>query len=270
MDANPSHGPLGPEGTLHVASYNTHRAVGSDRRRNPERIASVLLDLKADVIGLQEVDWHHDIDEDESQFEYLSHLPGYRAIAGPNLRDHRGHYGNLLLTRLPISRVGRIDLSEPNREPRGAIDVDLAIGPGCLRIIATHLGLGLRERWRQASQLRETVAARPGTATLVLGDFNEWLPGNPTLRPLLTLGAATTRQATWPSSFPLLALDQIFAYSFPIVPEIRVFSSPVVRKASDHLPLVAEVQIGHILAEGCLVEGETPEKLGPLGAPQPR
>jgi len=224
---------------MRFASYNIHRAIGKDRRKDSARISAVIGELKADVIGLQEVDWHHDHDDGTSQFDYLAHLPGYLAFAGPNLRDHRGHYGNLLLSRLPMRQARRVDLSEANREPRGAIDVDLDAGGACLRLIVTHLGLGARERWRQAARLGSAVRRR-GQPTLLLGDFNEWIPGSPTLHPLLKLCMATAVPATYPSFRPFLALDRILACGFSSPPPVRTHASPLARQASDHLPVVSE------------------------------
>ena len=40
---------------LAVASYNVHRCIGADGHHAPARIAQVLRELDADVIGLQEV-----------------------------------------------------------------------------------------------------------------------------------------------------------------------------------------------------------------------
>ncbi len=41
---------------LRFASYNIHKAVGLDRKRDPERIMSVLREVDADIIALQEAD----------------------------------------------------------------------------------------------------------------------------------------------------------------------------------------------------------------------
>ena len=232
---------------MRFASYNIHRAIGKDRRRDSARISTVIGELQADVIGLQEVDWHHDHDDGASQFEYLAHMPGYLSFAGPNLRDHRGHYGNLLLTRLPMQRTRRMDLSEPNREPRGAIDADLDVGGACLRLIVTHLGLGTWERRRQTARLEEAVARRPGQPTLLIGDFNEWIPGSPTLRPLLKLCTTAAMPATYPAICPFLALDRILACGFSSAPRVRTHASPLARQASDHLPVVSEFEGGAIV-----------------------
>jgi len=225
---------------MRLASYNIHRAVGVDRRRDSARVGAVIGELRADVIGLQEVDWQHDHTVETSQFEYLTYLPEYVAIAGPNLRDHRGHYGNLLLSRFTVREVRRMDLSEPNREPRGAIDVDLDTRGEPVRVIVTHLGLGLGERRRQAARLRDAISDRPGHPTLLLGDFNEWIPGSPTLRPLLGRCGMTAAPSTYPSFWPVLSLDRIIACAFRSAPHIKRHNSPLARKASDHLPLLAQ------------------------------
>ena len=41
---------------IRVASYNIRKAVGLDRRRDPERILAILNELGADVVALQEAD----------------------------------------------------------------------------------------------------------------------------------------------------------------------------------------------------------------------
>ena len=228
---------------LRVATYNIHRAVGTDRQRNPARIAGVLGELRADVVGLQEVDWHDEPGRRHAQFEYLARLPGYAAVAGPNLRDHRGHYGNLLLTHLPIRAVRLHDLSLDGREPRGAVDVDLALGDGSLRVIVTHLGLRVRERWRQAWALRRLLQQTPDRPTVLLGDLNDWLPGSPTVRPLLALCASRRHPRTFPSRRPLLALDRILTRALPMPKPPVAHRSATACVASDHLPVVADLHL---------------------------
>jgi len=41
---------------LKFASHNIHKAVGLDARRDPDRIITVLREVDADVIALQECD----------------------------------------------------------------------------------------------------------------------------------------------------------------------------------------------------------------------
>jgi len=228
---------------LRFASYNVHRAVGSDRRRDLGRIAAVIGEVDADIVGLQEVDWQHDHNEEGARFELLSHLPGYQTVAGPNMRDHRGHYGNVLLTRVDVEEVRLVDFGPSKREPRGAIDVDCNVRGERLRIIVTHLGLGLLERWRQATRLRDIVSDRPGYPTVLLGDFNEWLRGSPTLRPLLEVCQTTAHPASYPSCWPIFSLDRILTHAVFSRPSARRHDTSLARKASDHLPVVADVEL---------------------------
>ena len=228
---------------LRVATYNIHRAIGTDHQRNPARIAGVLGELRADVVGLQEVDWHDEPGRRHAQFEYLARLPGYAAVAGPNLRDPRGHYGNLLLTHLPIRAVRLHNLSLDGREPRGAVDVDLALGAGSLRVIVTHLGLRVGERWRQAWALRRLLLQAPDRPTVLLGDLNDWLPGSPTVRPLLALCASRRHPRTFPSRRPVLALDRILTRALPMPKPPVAHRSATACVASDHLPVVADLPV---------------------------
>ena len=42
--------------TITVASYNMRKAIGTDRRRRPDRVLHVLQEIDADVVALQEAD----------------------------------------------------------------------------------------------------------------------------------------------------------------------------------------------------------------------
>src|SRR5438270_12946107 len=47
---------VGGSVTLTVASYNVRKAVGTDRRRDPQRVLDVLHEIDADIVALQEAD----------------------------------------------------------------------------------------------------------------------------------------------------------------------------------------------------------------------
>lgn len=231
----------GAPGGLTLASYNIHRAVGTDGRCMPERIVSVIREIDPDIIGLQEVDWRVPVRKGATEFDILAALPGYTPVAGPNIRDHRGHYGNLLLSRHPVGAVRLVDLSEPGREPRGAIDAEIELPDRRLRVIVTHLGLRVGERRRQAKKLAAALTAIPGHTTVLLGDFNDWLPTKPTLRPLTGLCRRSASPRSYPAPRPLLALDQILLHG-PGSVEAACHNSPDARTASDHLPVVARLR----------------------------
>ena len=105
---------------LTFASYNIHKAVGIDRRRDPDRIISVLREIDADVIALQEVDSGVFVKGGICQAAHMEAIEGFAAIKGPTIfRRQAERYGNLLLTRLPVVEHRLVDLGVRFKEPRG-------------------------------------------------------------------------------------------------------------------------------------------------------
>ena len=147
--------------TLRVASYNIHECVGSDGRRDPARIAAVLREIDADIIGLQEVDARPGATSESMQMQYLAAALGHHAVAGPTLAAPTGEYGNALLTRRRVLDVRHVDLTVYRREPRGALDVDLDIDGAAVRVLVTHLGLLPGERRMQVRRLLDLLGEQP-------------------------------------------------------------------------------------------------------------
>ncbi len=225
---------------LAVATYNVHGCVGIDRREDVARIAEVLRALDADAIALQELRW-----QPAEALHVLADLAarlGYTPLAGPTLLRPDGHYGNALLTRLPVEDVRLEDLSVPGREPRGAIAAVLRTGDGPLTMIATHLGLAYGERRRQMQRLLALVrkSAKP---VVLLGDLNEWLLWGRPLRWLRAHFGRTPAPATFPARWPVFALDRIWVEPSAALERIEAHAAPPARAASDHLPLRATLRL---------------------------
>jgi endonuclease/exonuclease/phosphatase family metal-dependent hydrolase len=233
-----------PPRRLRLASYNIHQCVGGDGRRDPGRVADVLRELGADVIGLQEVDARPGLATDSVQMEYLAHALGLRAISGPTIHRHDGHYGNALLTRRPVLDVRHIDLTVYRREPRGAIDVDLDVDGAVVRFIVTHLGLLPGERRAQVRRLMDVLGDRHRQLVILCGDINEWFAVGRPLRWLHGRLGRSPTLATFPAAFPVFALDRIWVRPHNAVVRVGVHATATARAASDHLPLAAEIEIG--------------------------
>jgi endonuclease/exonuclease/phosphatase family metal-dependent hydrolase len=226
-----------------VATYNVHRCIGMDGRIDPDRIARVIHELNADIMGLQEVVSKSGKRADEAQMDYLAHRTGLKAIPGPTIQRGKGHYGNVLMTNLPVLESRCVDISVHLCEPRGVIDAVLEVRNSPVRIIVTHLGLNRAERRSQARRLGDLLSQGEPLPTILLGDINEWLPFSISVRTINSHLGRGPALRTFPARFPFLALDRIWVRPAELLSSLSVHKSPEARVASDHLPLKAAVLI---------------------------
>jgi endonuclease/exonuclease/phosphatase family metal-dependent hydrolase len=223
---------------MNIATYNIHSCIGTDGCFSPERTARVLQELEAGIIALQEVENLRA--DDLTLLEGLAAATNLEAIAGPTIALETRHYGNAVLTDLPILHVRRIDLSVPRREPRGALDVTLEWQNEPLQIITTHLGLRPAERRDQVRRILSDIELN-AERIILLGDINEWALWGRPLRWIRRHFEPTPHLRTYPARFPVFALDRIWARPRSALRRIAVHDSPLARMASDHLPLIAEL-----------------------------
>jgi endonuclease/exonuclease/phosphatase family metal-dependent hydrolase len=239
-----------------VASYNVHRCIGTDGKHDPDRTAAVLAELGADIIGLQEVDSGYHVEHGLDQIEYLARTTGLRPILSPTLRRHTKVYGNGFLSRLAFGVVHRVDLSVPRREPRGALMVDFEIDGEGVRVVNAHLGLRRYERTDQVRRILTAIGPADTERPLVLlGDFNEWHPQDLSMRALHPR-FGRSRLRTFPSRRPLFALDRVLVEPLAVLNEVSRHATPLARRASDHLPVRAVIQLGAARSRAGLPAGE--------------
>lgn len=234
-----------PEGmaALRIATWNIHSCVGLDARFAPDRIAQVIRDLDVDLIGLQEVGWHHRGESGLDQFAFLEKATGLTAHAGPTKHNERAHYGNAILTRLPVRGSSFIDLSVGRREPRGGLEVVVEVEGRPVRIIVAHLGLDPWERAKQVGVIVDRVAERPDLPTLFMGDLNEWAPNSPRLKRLAQTFPDWASPRSFHARMPTLRLDRIYVNGGLTIPAYEVVRTVLTRRASDHLPVRATVAV---------------------------
>jgi endonuclease/exonuclease/phosphatase family metal-dependent hydrolase len=229
-----------------IASYNTHKCVGTDGKFSPERIAEVVREIDADIIALQEIDERLGDRRGLLDLAALEKSTDLVPVHTPANRVSHGWHGNLILARSRLVQEVR-PIRLPGLEPRGALIVDLELKGVALRIIAAHFGLLRRSRSQQASALVNAThtVLRP---TILLGDLNEWRVRNrSSLQELMPhFGPVNAVLPSFPSRFPLLALDRILANPQHLISSIEVHQTPLARVASDHLPIKARLNLDGI------------------------
>jgi endonuclease/exonuclease/phosphatase family metal-dependent hydrolase len=204
-------------------------------------VASVIAELDADVVALQEFTYPASIALETRRPVVLTALDQYECALGPTRQNVTHCFGNALLTRHPIVDLRRIDLSMKRREPRGALAATLDVGGTELHVLAAHLGLRVRERRFQVRQILDYLDSVRDTLLVVLGDFNDWLPGRSVVHVLDDRLGRPPAPRSFPVSWPIVALDRIWVDPKAALRRLSVHASPTARSASDHLPVVAEI-----------------------------
>ena len=231
-----------PGVALRAVSYNIHSCVGRDNRKAPERIVEVLKSTGGTIIGLQEVDSRIGGRSNLDQFRFLAEHSGMTSIAGPNVVEHRGEYGNILLTSWPVVESRLLRLHVGRYEPRGAIIATLLCEGIRIQVVNTHLGLRLSERRKQVASLLEASSEFAGP-TLFLGDFNVWMRRSMLLSRLGAPLAAVFNPSTFPAGRPLIALDRIWTRPPDAMRSVHVPRTALTSIASDHLPVIADIEL---------------------------
>lgn len=221
-----------------IATYNIHGAVGCDGKFAPQRIAQVLQEMNADIVAMQEVPLggaHF-----PNVLEYLKEATGFCGVEGMTFEISQRRYGNAVLSRFPIVAHRAINLAYGKREPRGALDADIDCHGHPLRVVATHLGLGMAERRDQIRRLLQ-VFDTDQMPVILLGDVNEWFVWGRTLRWLVSHFEEVPACNTFPSRWPIFALDRIWIRPRHRLVQVSRHATPLSRIASDHLPLIAHI-----------------------------
>ncbi len=246
----------GARATVRLVTYNVHGCVGLDGKLSAARIARVLVLADADVVALQELDVSRPRSGGMDQAHELARRLQMEHHFHPAWEVGGESYGNAVLSRFPLRVVRAATLPGAGRfgrEQRGALWVAVDLGEGReLQIINTHLGLGVAERWQQVQALTGPEwlgSPECGNAVALCGDLNAG-PDSPVYRRLLgrlrdaQLAVNGRRPGpTWFSRYPLRRIDHVLVG--PGV-EVRATSVPrwqIARFASNHLPLIADLEV---------------------------
>jgi endonuclease/exonuclease/phosphatase family metal-dependent hydrolase len=242
---------------LRALTYNIHKCIGGlDRRYEPMRVANVIARYQPDLVLLQEVDQHARRSNADRQVDVLGDFLGLRhRTYFPNVRLRGGgDYGNAILSRFPLTETSNIDLTVPPKKRRsvlhGRYRVRLSGQDGrarTLHVYNLHLGLSGIERKIQLRKFLEShpfVGLHHQTPIVVAGDFNDvWgTLGRKLLAPAGFRGIGPLIP-TFPAWGPLRPLDAFYVRGNIRLVNVYRARLRLARRASDHLPLVAELEI---------------------------
>ena len=249
----------GPSITL--ASYNMHKAVGLDGRRDPHRILRVLQEIDADIIALQEADKRiggrgstvpHALIDSHGMYKPVQFGVRHKRML-ETARKHTdrllkvntrniGWHGNAILVKRHIGVLACSALELPMLEPRGAVMAELLIGDRPLRVVGMHLDLSGLWRRRQMQSILESIARRPQKMpTVLMGDTNEWRTMAGCLNDLEPDFHIAPTGPSFHARHPVAQLDRIIVHRELNIEAAGVHMSAVARRASDHLPIWARV-----------------------------
>ena len=242
---------------MRLLTWNIHKGIGGlDRRYDIERTLEVLRHHNADVLLLQEVDRGVPRSRRHDQATLIAERLGYRHVAfTPNVRLREGGYGNALLTRCELLHWENVDLSFPMKKRRSALHGVLEARVGRHRhrvhVWNVHLGLsGLERSWQVRRLLGSaSMASLDARSRLVVaGDTNDWTGAlwPRVLRPAgfeLASGRGRTALRSFPAAAPTGALDKFFLRGPLQRRSCQRSRLAAARKASDHLPLILDVDL---------------------------
>lgn len=248
-----------------VASYNMRKAIGTDRKRRPDRILHVLQEIDADVVALQEADKRfgtrasavpHELIDGHGLYRPVEFGVSHSRLAhaipfGERLESrlglstrNLGWHGNAILVKHHVEVMGYEVLHLPTLEPRGAVIAELLVHDRPLRVVGMHLDLSGLWRRRQVraimSHIRALHAPMP---TVLMGDTNEWRKAEGCLSEFGPQFRIAPTGPSFHSRRPIAALDKIVVDHRLRIDAAGVHASPEARKASDHLPIWARISL---------------------------
>jgi len=231
---------------LTFASYNIHKAVGVDRRRDPERIIAVLREVDADIIALQEADLRLGDRASVLPKALLDDTP-WRVVPVAKRPRSIGWHGNAILVRRDMAIESGEALDLPTIEPRGAACAVVRHDGARIRIIGTHLDLsGLRRRAQVRALLKFVSECEGDCPTVIAGDFNQWGSSTGAMREFGDRWTLITPGASFPSRKPIARLDRLVASAAFSVIASGAHHTALSAIASDHLPVTATLELPNI------------------------
>ncbi|WP_437920605.1 endonuclease/exonuclease/phosphatase family protein [Sphingobacterium sp. LRF_L2] len=231
---------------LRILSFNIHHGnpPAESAKIDLDRIAAVIKDAKADIVGIQEVDIRVSRSQFVDQARALAMLTDmyYYFAKGIDLED--GEYGTLILSKHKIVGNRRYDLpmleASENR-CLAIVDIELS-NKKVISFANTHLDLKESNRLAQARYITE-LGDWYDRPLILVGDFNA-SPDSEVIKILdeYFVRNTSTNGPTHPNIDPTVEIDYITVGKHTKF-SWKTYKRLAENTASDHLALFAEIEI---------------------------
>lgn len=219
---------------VRVLTYNVHGL-----RDDVAALSTLVRSLKPDAVMVQEAPWRL---RWRFRCADLARRCGLLVASGgqPAL-------GNLIMVsqRLQVRRAWSVRFSlRPGHHLRGAAFAHCRVVGAEFIVVGSHLSTDPTVRAEQAVQLRAAVEKLDGAVILGV-DLNE-PPGQPAYRELVTAmtdAGGDSQTPTFSATSPRRRIDMVFTAGPVRVRDYQVIDTPQARRASDHLPVLADLEV---------------------------
>lgn len=242
---------------MKIFTFNIHKGFNwSNQQLTLRSLKKSLTEVHPDIVFLQEVVGEN-IEQSqknpewiENQFEFLAdELWDEFAYAKNAVYDQR-HHGNVILSKYPIIKKEVINISTNTFEQRGILFCEIQLPNEILHCYCVHLNLTHQGRIKQYDFIKEVINknSNQDEKIILAGDFNDWnQKASSFLLDCIDLHEAHKLlhgeyAKTYPAKLPLLRLDRMYLRRVKLK-DISVLKGKPWNEYSDHLPLIAEVEL---------------------------
>ena len=230
--------------TLRILTYNIYHGETTDGRVDMDLFASIINEVKPDLVALQEVDKNVQRTGVIDITDELSKRTGLKGYFVKHRDFQGGEYGNAILSRFPVTGIDVIEGSKstPNGITIPCAKIRLAKKTEVI-FNCTHLSTRLTDRQAQARQLIDYYLAAGRAPMIITGDLNAE-PGHEEIKMLLEEFAEADTSFTNTFSTRTGLQKKIDYILLPRSDQWQVLETKVICRgdASDHCAFFAVVR----------------------------
>jgi endonuclease/exonuclease/phosphatase family metal-dependent hydrolase len=234
---------------IRIMTYNVHSCLGRDGKDSYMRIARIIAGFKPDIVSLQELDVGKIRSGNIDQAKIIADILNMHYHFHPSFCLAEEKFGNAILSLYPMKIIKADTLSQNyNVEPRGAVMVKINCMGKNILVLNTHLGLKYKERAIHIEELLgdNWLKKINRDNTVICGDFNfsirsrlyKKITNN--YNDIFEIYPKKIFSRTW---MGIRRIDYIFISYGINVKKIFVPRNHLTKIASDHYPIIADIEI---------------------------